>query len=50
LPLAGVDLVAETWAVWPRRGATELVGNVVDVLADLLVSAGTMSMGEKASF
>jgi DNA-binding transcriptional LysR family regulator len=50
LPLAGVDLVAETWAVWPRSGATEMVGHVVDVLADLLVSAGTMSIGEKASF
>jgi hypothetical protein len=46
----GVDLVAETWAVWPRSGATEMVDNVVEALADLLASAETMSTREKASF
>jgi hypothetical protein len=46
----GVDLVAETWAVWPRSGVRLRWWTVVEAFADLLASAETMSMREKASF
>jgi DNA-binding transcriptional LysR family regulator len=38
-PLAGTDLAAETWAVWPRRGASAAVAGVADVLADIVPTA-----------
>ena len=38
-PLAGVDLTAETWAVWSRKGASPAVARVVDVLADIVPAA-----------
>lgn len=50
LPFAGVELVAETWAVWSRNGASAGVDRVVEVLADLLASAETKTTREKASF
>jgi DNA-binding transcriptional LysR family regulator len=38
-PLAGVDLAAETWAAWPRQGADPAVGQVIDILADIVPAA-----------
>jgi hypothetical protein len=35
-PLSGVDLVAETWAVWPPKSAGPAVAQVVDVLTDIV--------------
>lgn len=48
LPLAGVELLAETWAVWSGDGAGADVSRVVEVLAGLLGSADAVTMVEKA--
>jgi DNA-binding transcriptional LysR family regulator len=50
LPLAGLEIVAETWAVWSRDGAGAAVGRVVEILTDLLASIETTTRREKASF
>jgi DNA-binding transcriptional LysR family regulator len=50
LALDGVELVAETWAVWSRNGAGAAVARVVDVLAELVGPARMPSRLEKASF
>ncbi len=46
----GIELVADTWAVWSRSGASSDVAQVVDVLADLLRTAHMPGSIEKASF
>jgi DNA-binding transcriptional LysR family regulator len=39
LPLSGVDLIAETWAVWSADQASPVAVEVLDVLSDILPAA-----------
>ena len=36
VPLSGVELVAETWAVWSRKAANPAVAGIVEVLAAVM--------------
>lgn len=38
-PLAGLDLTAQTWAVWPHAGGGPAIAWVVDLLADIVPAA-----------
>jgi DNA-binding transcriptional LysR family regulator len=38
--LSGVDLTADTWAVWSAREASPLVAQVVEVLSDVVPTRG----------
>lgn len=50
LAFDGVELVAETWAIWSRNGAGSAVAQVVDVLDELLRPPRTSSSPENPSF